>query len=297
MGGALGHLFPKLLGETWEARVRDGLLRPLGMSPAWDSLDASEAALPYVGIRRIDSVDMTAVAAAGALRLSIDDMSRWLGLLVNGGTTPEGTRLLSEASLARLFEQQIVVEKPNPLVLQGLDWLEEQGVGYGLGWFLGSTNGLRVAYHPGYIDGFSSLALLVPKKRLGLVALSNTNLNGALGPLLRELLENVLGDQVAQQEPQLPSDLLAAVGTYENPMFGSVGIELDGSLPVLSFSGHRCPLRWTGDGDASIEAQAFGISIPLPVRFRTEGGVNSLAIPLSLEPRVPPQVFVRRGVD
>ncbi len=302
--GALGSLFDELTGKSWESTITEDLLNPLGMASTSFRPSSAEqdVALPYVGTRRVARVDMSLVAAAGGLRSTLRDLARWMTFHLEGGRSETGEELLSVASLERMRSQYVVVDEPNPIIFQGLEWLAQGPVGYGLGWFLGSVEGRRVAFHPGLIDGFSTAIALVPEEHLGLLVLANVNLTPIPGLLIRNLLEALKEsrdkDTSAGRPSSLPPEALAAVGRYENAAYGRAEIALRGGELALVYKGHALPLVWKSDGTADFVISAFGVKMPLSARFDSKDGrIDSFSIPFAMDPRVKAEVFVRRAVE
>ncbi len=78
----------------------------------------------------------------------------------------------------------------------------------GMGFFAGSLGGMDVAWHSGYIEGYSSYIAIVPSKRLGVVLLSNAD-EVDLGPLAESVIDDAL-DPPADPTPTAapPADAL-----------------------------------------------------------------------------------------
>ena len=299
--GALGHIFDALVGEVWEAYVNRHILEPLGMTSTSfrPAADEGDVALPYVGTRRVARVDLRCVAAAGAMRASLNDMIKWVRFQLSAGVGPTGRRLISENAVARIRRKHVAVENANPVLFTGLQWLADS-VDYGLGWFLGSFRNLPVLFHSSFIDGFSSAMVLIPDKQLGAVVLTNVNLSDTPGLLVRELFEEILTPDL---HPSASADaswsrgeIGAVAGTYDNPAYGPVSVQLGPKGAVLRYQEREWVLRWTSDSDAEFGVEAFGIVIPLSVRFDIKtGSAPRLRIPFSLDQRVEPQEFTRRS--
>lgn len=84
-----GRLLEVLGGDDFAAVVEQRLTGPLGMrSTTWPGAGANPS-------------------PAAGLRTTVDDYSRYLALLLAGGTTADGRRLLSEASVAELLRDQV----------------------------------------------------------------------------------------------------------------------------------------------------------------------------------------------
>jgi hypothetical protein len=120
-----------------------------------------------------------------------------------------------------------------------------------------SYRGQKLVEHGGAIDGFAALLSFMPRKKIGMVVLTNLSGNPAGAILTRNLYDRLLGlDQVdwvkrikEQQEKQRqseeeakkkgysdrkdgtsPSHALADyAGNYEHPAYGTVKVEVSGS--------------------------------------------------------------------
>ena len=121
--------------------------------------------------------NLPAIAPAGAINSSANEMAQWLRLMLGGGVF-EGKRLISEASFAELFKPRINVAGQ---------------VDDGYGWFLRDWNGHRVAEHGGNIDGFNAEVALMPDQKLGFVLLTNVSAS-PLGTIAMETVwDNLVG--------------------------------------------------------------------------------------------------------
>ena len=221
-------------------------------------------------------------------------MTKW-ALFQLGGGSP----LLSIDSMRAMQTPTIDATGMNPLLLAGLEWLGPPS--YGHGWFIGEARGHKAVHHMGFIDGFSSLMVLFPELALGFVVLTNENLSAFPGTLVEHLFARIIGHSVTPAPaappptpgPELPAPVPAPVlaeGTYAHPAYGPLDVVRAASDALhLEYRGHVWPLRFHTPNDATFVITAFGLEVPLPATV-TNG---SIAIPLSLDPRVPPQVFTR----
>ena len=300
MYAVLGHLFTELVGESWESYVTRRILEPLHMTSTVFHISERQqnVAVPYIGTRRAKRMDLTVIGAAGAIKSSLEDMTRWMAFLMDGRNAHEET-LLSARSLAVMQSPQMAVDFVHPLIQQGLEWLGPD-LKYGYGWFLGSIRGVKVAYHPGFIDGFSTAAAIVPEKRTACVVLANVNLSRVPELLVQDLLSELIpSEKQTAAVPEVTRPFHAdssLVGKYQDPVFGVVSIAVDGQLATLTltYMGNQWPLRWTGENAAECSLTVFGLEFPCPVRFDVDSGkVVRLTMPFSLDPRAPDRVFTR----
>jgi CubicO group peptidase (beta-lactamase class C family) len=150
------------------------------------------------------------VAPAGGAWVNLDDMARYLVTQMNGGVTPEGVRVVSEANLAET-------------------WIPHSG-GYGMGWQSGAWNyipelstvswesgqdveGIPGRQHGGGFDGFRTGMVVYPDRNVGLIIFANYSV---AGDLFREVLTRVftqmlydLDDQTLEQTMESEDQLTA----------------------------------------------------------------------------------------
>jgi hypothetical protein len=162
--------------------------------------EASQEKLDRQPILPIDTI-----APAGAIVSNVDDMSRWLTMLLAAGEF-NGKRLLQQSTIEEMWTTQIHIA---------------DGVGYGMGWFVRDWDGHRYIEHGGNINGFAAQVGLLPDDGLGFVLLTNltaTPLQGTVGPIVwDELLgedQPMTDGQVAEAGSADAEDLSLLLGTY-----------------------------------------------------------------------------------
>ncbi|MCK7460235.1 serine hydrolase [Idiomarina aminovorans] len=193
--------------------------------------------------------------AAGATAASVDDLSNWLIAQLQGGVSPSGERLFSEAS------QQAMWQLTTPLSTS--PEAAEQGTyfgGYGMGWFVKDYQGVKRVYHGGGILGMLSLTTLIPEKNFGMVVLSNQQAFGGLTAITEEALEDLLNlpdrdwvqeeqekyqafmDEKAEFTLETPEEIRAALplkhyaGTYNDAWYGDVNINYKQNKLHINFT-------------------------------------------------------------
>jgi hypothetical protein len=136
-----------------------------------------------------------AVAGAGSVYSTVNDMARYVSALLDGGANQHGS-VLKPASLATMFEPHY---QPDPRI-----------PGMGLGFFRGEVGGHRTVGHDGIWKGFLSDLVLAPDEGIGVLALANTggfDVRGAPVPVANALLRRLLDlpdDAVRTDVPQHP---------------------------------------------------------------------------------------------
>ncbi|HEX7023203.1 MAG TPA: serine hydrolase domain-containing protein, partial [Gemmatimonadales bacterium] len=175
-----GYLTGRAAGTSWDEVIRTRILVPLGMTAETVALTAglsgrNDVAMPHEiiddTVRTIDRLDLDNIAPAGSMLSSVLDMSRWIRFLLAGGRTPDGTRLVSEASFAELFKPQVLI--PGASFYPTSRLTRPHFTAYGMGWFLQDYRGEFAAFHTGSIDGMTALVGLLPERKVGMVVFAN----------------------------------------------------------------------------------------------------------------------------
>jgi CubicO group peptidase (beta-lactamase class C family) len=163
----------RVVKRPWQELVAGELLAPLGLR--WTGFlrhfapGEGEAAGPHLCVRGLrrrlrwrtmeDGID-----PVGGMVSCLDDLLVFLRFHLAGGVH-EDKQLISNAALAELYRAQILIEAAGPCGSPGL--------AHGLGFFVTSHQGRKIAMHAGRFDGFEGLLSFMPDRGLGCVALSN----------------------------------------------------------------------------------------------------------------------------
>lgn len=267
MYAAAGAVIEAVSGMPWERFIESRIFKPLGMTDsivtAATLTSHANRAEPHFtidgAVARIENASVDGVAPAGAIWSSVDDMSKWMRLLLGNGTSIDGARLLSEGTVSELFRPQAMVTKaafyPTAQITKP-DWTT-----YGLGWFQQDYAGLKVDFHTGSIDGMVAICGLIRSKGIGVYVLSNLDHVELRHAMMFTVFDRLLGrpardwstefktlyarlqkesaDEEAKEDarrtpgtkPSLP--LSAYAGTYTDPLFGTVDVFLDPGDPAL----------------------------------------------------------------
>ncbi|MGB6877043.1 MAG: serine hydrolase [Candidatus Acidiferrales bacterium] len=294
MYATAGYAVGQASGGTWQDFVRAHIFGPLGMSgadfSATDAQNAADHATPHdlkdgkvvtIPWRNIDSV-----APAGSINAGVKDMTKWIAMQLNDGMA-NGQQIVSAKSMREMHTPQIVVPQGGEF---DLFFPKSLQLSYGMGWFIEDYGGHQIWLHPGDIDGFASLVVLIPEVKTGFVILTNldhTALRSGLGyHLIDEFLNLPQQDWTAhfakvaeqfsamkKQEDEAaevpkhadthPSRELAAyAGTYRNKAYGDAVVSLEGDalqIQFHSFSGALKHFQYDtfvgdlgGSGNASV---------------------------------------------
>jgi CubicO group peptidase (beta-lactamase class C family) len=247
-------------GKPWEDLSDEVLYRPLGMA-ATSSRFADFTARPNHAVNHVKvgdkweprfQRDPDPQSAAGGVSSSVNDMARWLIMLLGNGTY-NGQRIASpEALLPAITAQVISAPAKTPKARSGF---------YGYGFNVSVTSSGRTEYsHSGAFSlGEATNFVVLPSEDLGIIALTNAAPIGVPETLAAEFMDvaqygqiredwadlyrqaigwinNPEGSLVGKQPPANPAParpLGGYVGVYANDYWGpAVVAERDGALQL-----------------------------------------------------------------
>ncbi|MDE0545422.1 LpqB family beta-propeller domain-containing protein [Microbacterium sp. C7(2022)] len=214
----LGEIIRATTGEVWEASIASRLAGPLGLTRtvtlAEDALRFGAATghipAPDGSIVPTPKWDMPrSVGPAGLIVQSAEDLLQFAALHLRGGVTADGTRLLSEDSVAQMAAHQ--ADLPDSITL---------GDSWGLGWIRFDYSGHRVYGHDGSTLGQNGFLRVLPEQNLALTLLVNGgHSNDFFGEFSREFFAEVAEVQLPPRftPPATPVEVDATpyLGVYE----------------------------------------------------------------------------------
>lgn len=184
---AAGEVITAVSGQSWQEFVRDRILRPLEMNRTTtsvrDLLTLENFATPHKThldhSQPIPWMNWDAMAAAGGVISSSDDMARWLRLQLNTGAIDDKRRIFTAASSHEMWQEHTPIRMG---MTPSQRFPSTHFRSYGLGWALSDYQGLKVVGHGGGYDGMYSQVLMIPEKKIGVVVLTNsmTSISGLL---------------------------------------------------------------------------------------------------------------------
>ena len=194
---AAGEVIEQVSGKSWAEFLRGEILNPLGMTNTTLTVQelksrpdvatphgADDDGKPYpIAWQQWDST-----AAAGGVISSAADLSRWMRLQLNLGEF-DGKKLWTPAQAWKMWS----LHTPMPFTPNGIkDDPNFSLNGAGLGWFLADYRGEFIVRHGGAYDGMFSHTVMAPKKKIGIVVLSN-GMTGLPGAVANYALDEMLG--------------------------------------------------------------------------------------------------------
>ncbi|WP_409234950.1 serine hydrolase domain-containing protein [Streptomyces sp. PA5.6] len=215
----LGRIIEVLTGTTWDQALKDRLFAPLGLER---SMTLPEEALSYrVAMSHLGEPgrypdpapawDLMPRSAGpyGRVLVSAGDVVRLARLHLDGGTAPDGTRLLTAGAVAEM--QRRVADVPDKWTVSADGW--------GLGWTLYDWDGIAGYGHDGASIGQYGYLRVVPQAGVAVALLTN---GGGARELYAALFRELLGELAdvrmpAAFEPPAHApevDFSRYVGTY-----------------------------------------------------------------------------------
>lgn len=265
-----GQIVSSVTGKSWDDFVRERIFIPLGMiSTRISSLSFKRddnVAYPHSRGWRLEGtlapIPMTSDdvwAAAGGIKTSANDLSKWVIAQLNHGRINDRQRLFSEEQHRQMWASTTIVpisEPPEPLKA-----LRPNFFTYGLGWAQRDYRGRKIMSHMGGLTGMVSTVQLVPAENLGILILTNQEEDGASLSILYHILDHCFGApqtdwiaayeaarvdklkrakdaekkltdaRVANSHPAL--DLAQYATDYSDPWYGNVSVKLENGKLVL----------------------------------------------------------------
>jgi CubicO group peptidase (beta-lactamase class C family) len=263
-------------GKSWEDLADEVLFRPLGMaSTSFRFADYAARPDRAVGHIHVDGRyepryirDADPEGPAGGASSSVNDMTRWLTMVLANGSH-EGKQIVDAKALLPAVTPQIVSSPATePAMRSGF---------YGYGFNVGATSAARMSlsHSGGFELGAGTNVVILPSADVAIVALTNATPSGVPESLTAEFadlvqfgevredwyklygdifkeMEQPTGSLIGQKPPASPAPsapLASYVGTYNNDYWGPARVtEKDSKLQLALGTKLDVPLdHWDGN--------------------------------------------------
>jgi len=232
--GLLGFVISSVSSQSYADFMHNEVFFPLGMYHTsvhqGSGLEEGRAVKYTPGGLEIPPCDSDSPGAS-AIYSSAHDLIRF-AIFHLKNDLPDQKAIISSVAIEEM-------QRPHPETGPMKNW-EHAGSGYGLGWFIGVTEGgMRGVYHSGGTAGVSTTLTLVPEENLAIAVLSNTNSQWPdviqleiLYTLLPDRLEEVAGlpNELINKPPFMPTPGL--IGSWEGFIYTYEG-EIHLTLEIL----------------------------------------------------------------
>jgi CubicO group peptidase (beta-lactamase class C family) len=263
-----GEIIPKVTGKTWAEFLKEEIFAPLGMNNTLalskDIATATNKAAAHTvwmgELKKIPYGKIDALAPAGSISSSANDMSKWVMAQLNNGKLND-KEIIPASAIAQTWTPHSILGNGGPMFNTGHFAL------YGLGWFLEEYTGKKIVSHTGGVNGFVTSVTLIPEEKLGIIVLTNTDANGFYEALKLEIMDAYLGlpyrnyhkmaiERQKQSEtrmekmvnskrdtintkPATALPLTAYAGEYMHDIYGSMTIKIENSELIMRFEHHK----------------------------------------------------------
>ncbi len=189
-----GKIIEKVTGQRWEDYLKEKILYPLQMNRS----TALSTEFPYsenitkphsivegeIVVLPFENIDN--LAPCGSMGSSVSDLANWVITLLDSGRFRQSNVIPYDIIQRTIQPQTIVRRATHPFNKTNYSL-------YGLGWFLQDYEGSEIISHTGGVNGFVTSVTLLPKEKLGIVVLTNTDQNGFYNTLKWEIIDVYLG--------------------------------------------------------------------------------------------------------
>ncbi|MFI9049540.1 serine hydrolase domain-containing protein [Streptomyces sp. NPDC053427] len=189
----LGRIVEVLTGTTWDEALKELIYAPLGLGHTMtlpEEVLRFRAAMGHMGDPGETPVptpvwNMMPRSAGpyGGICATAADVARFARLFVDGGTAPDGSRVMSAETVEAMLTRE--VEMPDQWFL---------GAHWGLGWGLFEWDGVRGFGHDGSTFGQLAYLRAIPEKGIAIALLTN---GGGAAPKIFETLCRELTAELA----------------------------------------------------------------------------------------------------
>jgi CubicO group peptidase (beta-lactamase class C family) len=265
---AAGEAMASATGKNWSQLLQERIFSPLGMTRTVSTDSAVRVATnisaPHTvvngEVKKIEYGRLDNMAPAGNIYSSVEDMSRWLLMLLANGQAG-GNTIVPFSALEQTRTPQAILGNG------GHPFNRAHFALYGLGWFLEEYSGRKIVSHTGGVNGFVTSVAVVPEELLGIIVFTNTDANNFYEALRWEILDAYLGlpyrnysnlqlqqfkaqekeqqdwlqkkrDTVAMK-PRTTVPLSALAGQYQHPVYGWMKMEVKEGRAMATFQHHK----------------------------------------------------------
>lgn len=261
-----------LVGRVVEAQsatpfaqyMRQSVLLPMGMSHTSFDTGPATSAQMSLGYRKNEAIPEIPLrdVPAGGVNSSVNDLSRFMSMVFAEGASG-GQQILKPQTVAEMLRPQNTAV---PL---------DSNFHVGLGWMLSTLgkstiqNAGPVAHHGGSIGMFRSALYVLPRRKLGVVVLGNSDsAGGVVDRIATETLKLALQAKTGIPQPEyippgwadgaVPASALHDyAGDYTTTM-GLVRIHANGQRLKLDAQGRTFDLRMRTDGLLGLDYTLLG---------------------------------------
>ena len=194
-----GEVIAAVSGMSWEDFVASRILGPVGMEgsdvrlshPDSKTNAATTHARVDGTVRAVSPYIGDAVNPAGGIFSNAEDMARWIIVQLDSGRVAEGARVFGPSVTRELW--QPVTPMPFGDPPPELEPLRQDFQFYALGLGVRDYRGERMLTHTGGLPGYLSQVAFLPRRKLGVVVLTNQESREAFSAITYHVLDHYMG--------------------------------------------------------------------------------------------------------
>ena len=309
---AAGEVVANASGVPWDDFVRDRIFVPLNMTRTVTSDEAWNASTDRATGYRFDAktnriwpqppIETKTLGAGGAIKSSARDMANWIRFQLANGAF-ELRQLIDPAMLEETRQPHTVIR----IESSTRDSHPETNVmSYAMGWVVQDYRGEQVISHSGALNGFRTQVVLLPRRGIGFVILTNLGRGTALVAArysLIDLLSTKTGrdwnayyqmieaKETAKEQKEREERLAKRIpdttpthaldkyaGEYENAAYGTAKITSVGGELVFAWSRMTIPLTHVHYDVFHAESEADWVDEDVTFELSPEREIRALRV-------------------
>ena len=319
-----GVVVEEVTGMSWEDFTKERIFKPLGMKNSSLSIEdmkkSGNYSLPYQvkpgkagvstnapleeTVERIHYQPVFTTGPSSSINSNLEDMERWIMVHINRGTI-DGKRIMTKKTIDEIHSSQEAIPRESEFKMVYCD--ETPVINYGLGWVVQPYRGHMMLNHTGGIDGFTSFIGFMPKEKIGIVILTNTNRNMLPYIISFNIFDRLLGYKQVDRGKKLQEQLNAVLksmnqkpgrktdkkqspsthsienftGKYKNPAYGEITISKENQNLYATFRHKKMPLQHLNYNTykATFSSVSCNYDMIITFRMNDKGDIDRLNIP------------------
>lgn len=329
-----GFVAEKVCEKPWNELMKEYIFEPIGMDRTCCEgeklVKDGNHAEPYFVVdgkpQRVSFWNVDQAGPAASINSTVRDMVKWIEFNINEGICEDGHMLMPREYFDELHRPQIEYEDSIPKDCYACD-------SYGLGWRLGEYRNHRFQKHTGKIEGYSSLQMYLPDKKIGLLFMVNLHsptqsfffsmayriLDRALGVKEENWVErfcksshkvgekaplsayndcnvDIAGKRLRKAEGFIPCNIeyKEFAGLYKHPGYGNLEVSLENGSLWLTYRNQKLELRHWGRNSFVMDGvKEDTLILCVSVVFVTNEHKEVVKVKVSYEPDVGDIVFIK----
>jgi CubicO group peptidase (beta-lactamase class C family) len=173
-----GQIVSEITDTSWDQFIHKRVFFPVDMTRSTTSqkelrkLDnvATPHAIIDEKLTAIEYMSHDNIGPAASINSCVSDLLNYVKLILNQGKF-DSRQVVSKETINKITSPEVSI--PVTSTAKELQHMQNNFKAYGFGWFIKDYRGEKVVYHTGGVDGNRSIIIMLPRKKLGIVVLTN----------------------------------------------------------------------------------------------------------------------------